>query len=214
MDAWLPGIPRYPNTAILNPANLLIPRGVVTHRTLGNWAGDLSVLTRIRVPSCHYLVGKLEGQWGQLVPNGVVANHAAGANSYALGIEVSGQNGEPMTPWQLTACSRIVNWLITSGIPKNRYRGTERVSRWDGFIDHAFVACAPKDEHHDYWNPRDWDTIAGLPRGADDDVLTKDESTALRSLSAAINQGQPSILLDIRNQNAQIIDLLTKLVEK
>lgn len=159
----MPGIPRSPNTAILNPAIPLTPIGAVTHRTIGQWAGDLSVLTRTRVPSCHYLVGKNEGQWAQLVPNNVTANHAAGANSWALGIEVSGQNGEPFTSWQLTACARIVNWLITEGISKNRYTGNERVARWAGFIDHAFIACEPKFRHYDYWNPRDWDVVAGTP---------------------------------------------------
>jgi hypothetical protein len=59
---------------------------------------------------------------------------------------------------------------------------------------------------------------AGIPPPTgtgDDDVLSRDESTALIGTYKALVQGQaPSLLLDLRAQNQQIIKLLEKIAAK
>lgn len=166
-ERFPPEIPYVANTAILNPAHPLVATAVTKHRTIGRWAGDLSVLTRGRVPSCHWLVGHDPGQWAQMMPVTVRGNHAAGANDWSVGIEVSGGNGEPMTAWQQDAVSRILAaYLPAAGIPLAHYRGTERIGAWRGLLDHAQVATSPSLEHHNRWNDEDCATIDARVRAA------------------------------------------------
>lgn len=159
--AIMPGVPWRPNVAITQPASSLAPNATVAHRTIGTWAGDLAVLTRERIPSCHFLVGHVPGEWAQMVDTAVRANHAAGANSWAVGIEVSGQNGEVFTEWQALACAAILQWARnTHGVPLVYYDDeANRISSWDGTLSHASVETTPEYKHYDHWLRSDWDRI-------------------------------------------------------
>jgi N-acetyl-anhydromuramyl-L-alanine amidase AmpD len=154
----MPNIPFTANQAILTPRRVaLYPTAVVAHRTIGRWAGDYAVLSKDRTPSCHFLVGHQNPQWVQFVDTNVRANHAAGANDWAVGIEVSGNNDELMTEWQKARCAEILNWL---GFPLDYYDdANNRRSSWVGVISHASIATTPEYKHYDHWLAEDWADI-------------------------------------------------------
>lgn len=163
MDPWLPGIPRHVNTHILQPAKPLDASAVVLHRTYGYWVGDMQTLLKGRVPSVHFLVGKNGPNWCQMVPVNVMANHAAGANGWSVGIELSGRNEEPLTEWQVTCVAIIAQWLNRSlGIPFAFYDGKERIRNFDGWLSHANVQTEPKYRHSDMVTRADWNRIYTL----------------------------------------------------
>lgn len=159
--AYMAGIPQdikhYSGGQGLNPA------ACVMHRTIGHWPGDYSVLSSQRVPSVHFLVGQDEGQWVQFWDTNWTTAHAAGANEYAVGIEFSGQNGEPLTDWQLRAGAAIVAWLkAVHGIPGVFLEdGAGRVSFFRGFLNHSNVATSPQYTHYDYITRGEFDRMNG-----------------------------------------------------
>lgn len=149
MSTWCPGVPQHPTFY----GSALAPVGCVEHRTIGSWAGDYSVLSRGRVPSVHFLIGQAFGQWVQFLPINTTAAHAAGANTWAVGIEFSGQNGEPLTEWQLAAGRVVHQFLIANGIRPVFYMGgLHTASYWQGFLNHAQVATSPQYQHYDFIN--------------------------------------------------------------
>ena len=163
MEHWYPWIPRHVNTHILQPAKHLDPVAVVLHRTYGFWIGDMLTLLKGRVPSVHFLIGKTEGQWCQMVPVNVVANHAARANGWAVGIELTGRNEEPLTDWQVARVAEIAEWLHEKhGIPLAFYYEGGRVSEFAGWLSHANVHTAPKYRHSDMVTLSDWNRIYEL----------------------------------------------------
>lgn len=157
MDPWMPDIPRRTNTHILNPATRLVPTAVVLHRTYGRWAGDMQTLLKGRVPSCHFLVGKDQGNWCQMVPANILANHTAGANSWAIGVELEGKNDEPLTDWQVACTATIAKWVRgTFGIPYMFMTGEKRVTKHLGWLSHANVETSPRMRHYDKVSAEDW----------------------------------------------------------
>ena len=133
------------------------------HRTYGSWAGDFSIGRDGRRENgvmkpigFHFLIGKEEGRWAQFYDTAVSCNHAAGANSWAVGIEVEGRNEQPLTDWQVRAC----RWVITAicnkhGIPKT-YTDTGSRRRINGVLPHSLV---PGSTHTDKISRADWDRI-------------------------------------------------------
>lgn len=104
-----PGAKWHPSELIgahpLRPATL----GIVIHWTVGREAGDLTVLDGPNV-DCQFYVAK-DGDTYQLLDPDQVGWHAkTTANTYCIGIEHE-SSGEPYTPAQLEASSRLVAWL-------------------------------------------------------------------------------------------------------
>lgn len=173
-------MPAAPKTGLANPRRQLggniQPAAVVLHRTVGSWPGDLSVGTNggnVGYVSFHFLVGQEAGQWTQFVgPNGEGAghlmNHAAGANDWSFGIEISGDQGETLTDWQVDRVAEILQWARDEwGIPLNKYAGTEgRVDGWVGVLDHRHVAAPAGMAHSDGLDDDDWNRVAAKAGGA------------------------------------------------
>jgi hypothetical protein len=166
-------MPDAPKTELTNPARQLggpiQPTAVVLHRTIGHWPGDLSVGTHGGQPgyvSFHFLVGQDEGQWTQFVgPNGEGAghlmNHAAGANDWAFGIEISGMQDDALTPWQVDRVAAILRWADSEwGIAPRKYDGSRgRITHHEGVIDHRHVAAPKGMAHADGVDDGDWAAI-------------------------------------------------------
>lgn len=142
-----------------HPRSKLTPTAVVVHRTYGKWAGDYAIGLNGRSGQpigFHFLIGKAEGRWVQFYDTSTICNHAAGANSWAIGIEFEGRNEEPLTDWQI----RAARWIITAccnahNIPKT-YTNTGARRRVAGVLPHSLV---PGSTHTDYLTRADWDRI-------------------------------------------------------
>jgi len=94
---WMPGIPHDPTATYGG----LAPIALVDHRTYGGWGGDYSVGKGARGKiGFQFLVGKEFGQWVQFADTSRLCYHAAGANSWSAGIEVTGVNEDEFTDWQ------------------------------------------------------------------------------------------------------------------
>lgn len=166
-------MPDAPKTELTNPARQLggpiQPTAVVLHRTIGHWPGDLSVGTHGGQPgyvSFHFLVGEEPGQWTQFVgPNGEGAghlmNHAAGANDWAFGIEISGMQEDALTPWQVDRVAAILRWADSEwGIAPRKYDGSRgRITHYEGVLDHRHVAAPANLAHYDGVDDADWAAI-------------------------------------------------------
>jgi hypothetical protein len=163
----------------------------VEHRTIGRWAGDYSVLSRGRVPSVHFLVGQDRGQWVQFWDTNWTAAHAAGANEYAVGIEFSGQNGEPLTDWQIEAGSVIHQWLIAAHGIRREFldNGGPRVGYFEGFLNHSNVATTPQYTHYDYIERSEWDRmVSGSVEEDDFMALFKDLEQFVQHVSYGVDR--------------------------
>jgi hypothetical protein len=94
----------------------LTPIAVVLHRTYGQWAGDYSVIRSGKL--CQVLIGKEQGQWVQFASTDVVHYHCNGANFRAFGIELTGTNEDPLTPWQVARLGDVLRYANEAhGIP-------------------------------------------------------------------------------------------------
>lgn len=94
----------------------LDPIAIVLHRTYGQWPGDYSVIKNNGL--CQFLIGKDEGQWVQFADTNQVTYHCNGANFKAVGIELTGVNEDPLTPWQEARLGDVLNFLhVAHGIP-------------------------------------------------------------------------------------------------
>lgn len=157
-----------PQTDVTNPDRQLggpiQPTAVVLHRTVGRWPGDLSVGThggRQGYVSFHFLVGQDDGEWTQFAPVNILCNHAAGANDWAFGIEISGMPDEELTAWQVNRVAAILQWARDEwGIPMEKYDGSQgRIGSWTGAIDHRHIAAPPGLAHADGVEDGDWAKI-------------------------------------------------------
>ena len=151
------------------------PTAIILHRTYGKWSGDYNIGKNgrregktIAPIGFHFLIGKDEGQWVQFYDTAVKCNHAAGGNSWAIGIEISGRNEDPLTDWQV----RALRWILTAvcdahDIPK-MYTDTGARRRLNLCMPHALV---PGSTHTDKITRADWDRVfppasaAPLPTG-------------------------------------------------
>jgi hypothetical protein len=151
-----PGCPYDPGNAGL--ARRIDVRTVTLHRTIGRWPGDYSVgKTRDHNSGTfQLLIGQGDGQWVQFYPINTFCSHAAGSNNCGPGIEISGQNGEPLTDWQIDALGKIMRWLRDDwGIAQTFREGDPRTLYDDagpsGFVCHNSVFYPnPRYIHHDY----------------------------------------------------------------
>lgn len=173
-------LPAAPKTTLTNPAHQLggsiNPTAVVLHRTIGSWPGDLSVGTHGGAPgyiSFHFLIGQAPGEWTQFIgPDGEgvghLMNHAAGANDWAFGIEISGDQGEALTDWQVDRVAEILQWARDEwGIAPTKYDGAQgRIGAWSGIIDHRHIAAPAGLAHSDGLDDEDWNRIAAKIGGA------------------------------------------------
>ena len=165
-----PGCPYDPgNAGIARPIDV---RTVTLHRTIGRWPGDYTVgKTRDHNSGTfQYLIGQAAGQWVQFYPCNTFSSHAAGANNAGPGIELSGQNGEALTDWQVDALGQLLRWLrdewgveptFTDGDP--RVWVDERGPR--GFVTHRHVAYPPNPSlhHFDYITAEEFQRALGGP---------------------------------------------------
>jgi hypothetical protein len=151
---------------------------VTLHRTIGRWAGDYSVGKNRdhNNGTFQFLIGQEPGQWVQFYRADRFCSHAAGSNEVGPGIELSGQNGEPLTDWQIEALGKILRWLrdewgiaatFTEGDPRTYYDRTGP----SGFVCHNSVAYppAPSYHHHDYITADEF-TRALAPTQEEEDV--------------------------------------------
>lgn len=151
------------------------PTGVVEHRTIGRYFGDKSVLSRGLVPSVQFLIGQDEGQWCQLQYADMVCYGAAGANQKKVHIELSGQNGEPLTPWQIR-CLGIIHKELADAFgwpfpaPDGLYDGERLwVDRDDRVLhlNHRNVDYPPNRSynHYDYIEQAEYQAAVGGSNG-------------------------------------------------
>lgn len=156
-DELCPSVPYDPGDA--GPGRPIDVRTVTLHRTIGRWAGDYSVGKHRSHDqgTFQFLIGQGDGEWVQFYPVGTFCSHAAGANLAGPGIEISGQNGEPLTDWQITALGHMCRWLVDEwGITPTFTDGDPRV--WidqagpSGFVTHRHVDYPPDRSylHHDF----------------------------------------------------------------
>lgn len=168
------------NAGIARPIQV---QTVTLHRTTGRWPGDYSVGKNRDHNSgtFQFLIGQDDGQWVQFYPVNTFCSHAAGSNEVGPGIEISGQNGEPLTEWQVHALGIICRWLRDEwGITPTFAEGDPRV--WAdrepplGFITHNHVDYPPDRSylHNDYITPDEFArALAGPTPDPEDDEDVK-----------------------------------------
>lgn len=168
--AKMPGIPFDQGSEAQGSLN---PTAVILHRTYGSWAGDYSVGVGTGRPGIgfHFLVGKAHGRWVQFYDTRTKCSHAAGANSWSVGIEFEGRNEEQLTPWQVDAGGQIVRWLSGDvGVPLDAYYDGPRKGQSREFRGHRTVADS---DHSDYITKPDFDKMA---RGGVPELPQEDDS--------------------------------------
>jgi hypothetical protein len=161
---WFPSAERVHNPWVGKPGTL-DAIAAICHRTFGGFAGDMAVMRGSRKGiAFHFYVDK-RGVIYQTAP-GITSrmNHAKGANSWALGIEVESRNNtDPFTGRQTASLGQLVGWINrTCGIPLTYDPGPVRKGKRPGFIAHAAVA---ESNHGDLWTRAEWDAIVrAIPR--------------------------------------------------
>lgn len=208
MNLWIPGWHTDP-LAYLGQS--FRPSALVLHRTIGRWPGDYAVLSAGRVPSVHWLVGEEWGQRVQFYPTSRTAAHAAGANGYALGIELSGQNGSALTVWQQACLGEVLAYCRDEwGIAVVHHAPNAiRYVRWDGTLDHANVATTPRYTHYDYVNDDDFQAALGLPGHEEDDMFTDEDRSRLARIEAHLaitNPDKPEAIIDGRPAMRTVVE--------
>jgi hypothetical protein len=198
--AWLDGVPQKRLGFV---GNRLDPKACVMHRTIGRWGGDQAVLERSRVPSVHFLVGQADGQWWQYYDTTTTTAHAAGANSYAVGIEFSGQNSdlEELTRWQIQAGAHIVRELNrVHQIPLVFLESGPRVAEFRGFLNHSNVETEPQYTHHDFITKDAWDRMVSGQEEDDlpythEDLIARAQDGVKRALDEEAVQTQIKLMV-------------------
>lgn len=157
MGGIMPGIPYVPGASSAENNNRTqgCPFAVM-HRTIGKWPGDFSVgknRTHSSPGTFQFLVGQDEDEWVQFYPADVRCTHAAGGND-GCGIEFSGQNGEPLTGWQLRAGKEIITFLTREfGVEKTLYDGPRKQiddTSFRGYVNHLSILTSPQYQHFNY----------------------------------------------------------------
>jgi hypothetical protein len=116
----------------------------------------------------HFYVPK-SGEVFQFYDTSVGANHAKGANSDTIGIEVESlNNDDPLSDAQIAALHDLVAWIHENHDIPLEHITPPRTSRRNGFVDHAAVAGS---DHVDLWQVDEWTAIttpvASASRSAD-----------------------------------------------
>lgn len=111
--AWPPRVPALPPIVFLPTPNKSARRsavsGLVVHETEGGYLGAVSWLRQERAnASAHLVLREDGGHCTQLVPFGDRAWHAANANDWTVGLELSGFTAASNDPAQLAAAARII----------------------------------------------------------------------------------------------------------
>lgn len=155
---WMDG----PTRTVTKTHGGIDPIAAICHRTYGSVAGDLAVMQGARDGiGFHLLVGPSTGQWWQGADTNRKCWHAAGANDWSVGIEVTGSNDDPFTDWQVWACGQIVAWLHDVHDIPLVYYDSGREGRRPGFVAHNAVA---RSDHGDRWADN-WDRVVATIEG-------------------------------------------------
>jgi hypothetical protein len=166
-----PGCPYDPGAE--PPDDRIDVRTVSLHRTIGLWNGDYSVgKNRTHAQGTfQFLIGQQPGQWVQFYAVNNFCSHGYGANRAGPGIELSGQNGEALTDWQIDALGQILRWLRDEwGIAPTFTDGDPRV-QYDtvgpsGFVTHRNIySDIPKYTHYDYITEAEFVAALGATPG-------------------------------------------------
>lgn len=137
----------------------------ICHRTQGNWGGDYHIGKFSSGPpdfsGFHFLIGKDFGQWVQFYDTSTKCNHARGANEWAIGLEFSGNTGQPLNYWQLIAGAKIIQWSSSlHRIPQEWYSGS-RIGKGRGWRGHVSVLGS---DHTDTITPAEFKAmVSGNP---------------------------------------------------
>lgn len=134
----------------------------ICHRTQGHWIGDYHIGKFSSGPpdysGFHWLIGEDFGEWCQFYDSDTKANHARGANEWAVGIEFSGNTGSPLNYWQLMSGSKIIRWVnATYHLPPTFYTGP-RIGKARGWRGHVSVLGS---DHTDTITKAEFDAMAG-----------------------------------------------------
>lgn len=167
---WVEGVPADHGRDADRPQAV---HAVTLHRTIGTWPGDYSV-GKNRLHSTpgtfNFLIGQDEGQWVQFYSSDTRCSHAAGSNTAGPGIEFSGQNGEPLTDWQIRAGRHVIGALaFFHGLPlvlHDEPRIQVDGSSFRGFVNHRGVATSPQYQHFDYVTQDEFARMAAPPVAA------------------------------------------------
>ena len=155
--AWFPNAERVstPNRG----EGTLNPIAVICHRTYGFPAGDLAVMKGSRGSIGFHFLVMPDGRLYQGASTTARCNHAAGANDWSIGIEVSSRSNEiPMTPAQIRTLARLCSWISrTHAIPFRYFPAKRREGRRAGFVPHWGVAGS---DHGDGWSEDEWAQIS------------------------------------------------------
>lgn len=136
------------------------PVAGVLHRTYGRWPGDYSVgKNNPNGVGFHFLIGKEAGRWVQFADTTRRCGHAKGGNTGTVGIEFEGTNGDPLTPWQVSAGAWIIAGVSRFHAIDLDYYDGRRVKPRSGWMPHASVAGS---DHTDRVTRGDWDRMAAL----------------------------------------------------
>ena len=208
---WIPFCPTDPVT----PKGSLTPRAVVLHRTYGQWAGDYAVIKNQGL--CQLLVGKDQGQWVQFMDTTSVAYHCNGANFQAFGIEFTGVNEDPLTPWQLTCLGAIlktVNQYQNIPLTYTAPGTVPDASVWvngggfQGVISHVSVKTDDGTaQHTDMVTLSDYNTALGAPPVEDDD-MTPDQAAQLNAVTNTVGAINTAIFDPNLGLQHQLVNVL------
>lgn len=212
--SWMPGINHDPGRFANYEQGRVRKQAVKLHYTVG-----VNSTGKGKQGFFQFLVPRA-GVPTQFAPSDAVNWDSGVWNDAGPGIEFEyypPNDGPPpaniVTQSQIEWGGKIIHWLAqTDGYPLSFYDGPRitEASGFRGFITHR--SLVQKEAHSDYITYDQWNAMVGGL--GDDDVLTKDEHDMLIGIGKATLQGTPSIFLDIRNQNAQIITLLKQIAAK
>ena len=131
----------------------------------------------------HFLIGKNEGQWVQFYDTDVKAAHAAGANTWAIGIEFDGVNEDVLTDWQVRAGAHILA-AMADKIPLTYYDGPRKLVR--GWLNHASV---PGSDHTDKVTREDWARLVARAGNQTPTLPAKEEPADIKEADMYIAVG-------------------------
>lgn len=137
-----------------HPRGPLTPTAVVLHRTFGRWAGDYSIGKNGRGGQpigFHFLIGKTQAV--QFYDTAVKCNHAAGANSWAVGIEFEGTNADALTDFQVATGADVIRSICAAHAIPLTYETTGPRRKVNGCLPHLLV---PGSDHTDLVTAADW----------------------------------------------------------
>lgn len=180
----VPGVP-YDQGSTHGPLN---PIAICLHRTYGGWVGSYGVPKGSTGIGFHFLVGRDVGQWVQFADTSQKCWHAAGGNSWSVGVEFVGVNEDRLTDWQVTAGAQVIDAVCRHHhIPLVCMNpGAGRPPPSAGVRHHANV---PGSNHTDFVQMADWQRLVaamgGRPEDEGDD-MTPEQAQQLQAVAAAM----------------------------